>query len=331
VFAGGNVEVKDTLRTQFIEVERRAIFDTLVVGRIMSKDSLIYLGDSTLVINTSLRKIYNDEAGGIKGVGIGKGSWGIGGTYAIGANSVAIGNNVRTTSIATNSAIIGSSSSGSSFFLNDKPNSLMVGFKSNIPTLYVGPSNGVNTIGNVGIGTTNPQALLHVQNTSGDTKMILGTNSIDKATYWVGNYYFGYGFGIDENAKGHIYYNSNANPLTSCMTFAMNGKIGIHNDDPQYELDVCGEIKAQKVRVTLQGCDFVFENDYQLMPLAELEQYLIKNRHLPGVTSAKEMETEEGVEIGEMQSKLLQKIEELTLYIIEQNKRIDELEKKEKH
>ena len=64
------------------------------------------------------------------------------------------------------------------------------------------------------------------------------------------------------------------------------------------------------------------------MPIKELEQYLQLNHHLPGVQSAKDMETNEGVELGKMNSKLLQKVEELTLYLIQQQNEIDELKVK---
>ncbi len=74
------------------------------------------------------------------------------------------------------------------------------------------------------------------------------------------------------------------------------------------------------------GADFVFEDDYDLMSLDEVESFVEKNNHLPGVESAESMQIN-GLEMGEFQIKLLQKIEELTLYVIEQNKRIAELEK----
>jgi hypothetical protein len=65
--------------------------------------------------------------------------------------------------------------------------------------------------------------------------------------------------------------------------------------------------------------DFVFKPDYQLKPLAEVEQFISTNGHLPEVPTAKEVE-QNGVNIGEMNAKLLQKVEELTLYVIELNK-----------
>ena len=68
----------------------------------------------------------------------------------------------------------------------------------------------------------------------------------------------------------------------------------------------------------------MFEEEYKLLPLVEVEQYIKQNSRLPNIPSAKEVE-ENGVNLGEMQSKLLLKIEELTLYILDLQKQIDEL------
>ena len=79
--------------------------------------------------------------------------------------------------------------------------------------------------------------------------------------------------------------------------------------------------------VTLSGwSDFVFDEDYRLPSLYELEKYVTTNRHLPDIPSAKEVE-DNGVDLCEMNAKLLQKVEELTLYVIDLQKQIDELKK----
>ncbi|MFM2224634.1 MAG: hypothetical protein RJA07_836 [Bacteroidota bacterium] len=85
--------------------------------------------------------------------------------------------------------------------------------------------------------------------------------------------------------------------------------------------------KEIKVQATPFPPDFVFNIDYKMMSLHELEQYVNANHHLPEVPSAAE-QTANGINVAQMQAKLLQKVEELTLIIIEQNKRIEELEKK---
>jgi hypothetical protein len=72
--------------------------------------------------------------------------------------------------------------------------------------------------------------------------------------------------------------------------------------------------------------NFVFDKEYKLMPLNELEQYLQLNHHLPGIPSAKEMDNNNGVELGKMNTRLLQKVEELTLYTIQLKKQLDDMQ-----
>lgn len=109
-----------------------------------------------------------------------------------------------------------------------------------------------------------------------------------------------------------------------------NGQLGIgtqtHIDNNFTKLTVAGRIHAQEVKVTVDaGADFVFDNGYPLPCIVEVENFILANKHLPGIPSAEEMQ-QNGLDLGEMQIKLLQKIEELTLYVVELNKRINELE-----
>lgn len=106
------------------------------------------------------------------------------------------------------------------------------------------------------------------------------------------------------------------------------GNVGIGTSSPQTALAVEGEIRANKVRVMndISGADFVFEPDYDLPTLPEVEQFIKTNKHLPEIPSAKEMQ-QKGLDLAEMNIKLLQKVEELTLYVIEQEKRLLEYEK----
>ncbi|WP_461630275.1 hypothetical protein [Labilibaculum euxinus] len=98
-----------------------------------------------------------------------------------------------------------------------------------------------------------------------------------------------------------------------------NVGIGMNNPDPNAKLDVAGTIRATEIKVEAQTADFVFEDDYQLRPLIEVEQFIHANKHLPDIPSAKEMK-EDGVGLAEMNKLLLQKVEELTLYSIEMEK-----------
>ena len=103
------------------------------------------------------------------------------------------------------------------------------------------------------------------------------------------------------------------------------GKLGVGTTQPAYELDVTGTIRAQEIIVETTGADFVFADDYQLRPLSEVKAFIQENKHLPEIKSAQEMQ-ENGVGVNELQTQLLQKIEELTLYILQQEERIKALE-----
>ena len=112
------------------------------------------------------------------------------------------------------------------------------------------------------------------------------------------------------------------------------GNLGVGTTNPQYNMDVAGTIRANEIVVNTTGADFVFADDYQLRPLSEVKTFIQENKHLPEIKSAQEMQ-ENGVGINELQTQLLQKIEELTLYILQQEERIrlqeeriDALEKK---
>lgn len=114
------------------------------------------------------------------------------------------------------------------------------------------------------------------------------------------------------------------------MSIAPNGKVGIGTESPDEALTVKGNIHTREIRVDLKGAiapDYVFSNDYDLRKLSEVEDYIHENRHLPEVPSASEME-ERGINLKEMNLLLLKKVEELTLYMIEQNKKADDLNKK---
>lgn len=129
-----------------------------------------------------------------------------------------------------------------------------------------------------------------------------------------------------------IVYMNNSNLWFNGASSESNGKVYIGSTATyptvtgNYKLFVEGGILTEKVKVALRSsanwADYVFENDYKLMPLKNVEEYIATNKHLPGVASADEL-AKSGLDIAEMQAKHMQKIEELTLYIIEQNKAIE--------
>lgn len=121
-----------------------------------------------------------------------------------------------------------------------------------------------------------------------------------------------------------------ANSSLIRLNQAGNVGIGTFVPDPAYKLSVNGKIRAKGLRVQSAGwSDFVFEPDYKLLSLPEVEKFIKEHKHLPEIPSSQEVMTQ-GQEVGEIQSKLLQKIEELTLYTIELNKQVKTLEEKNK-
>lgn len=175
--------------------------------------------------------------------------------------------------------------------------------------------------GRIGVGTSAPSGLLSFGTQTQARTLAL----YDAPTDW-------YGLGIQSfqmrfqvgttNARYSFYAGDN----TELMTINGNGSVGIGGNDSRFKLNVEGIIRASEVTVCVQnGCDFVFDRDYKLMDLNSLEKFVKTNQHLPEIASEKEM-IEEGVNMKELQMKLLQKVEELTLYTIEQNKKIVALE-----
>jgi hypothetical protein len=98
-----------------------------------------------------------------------------------------------------------------------------------------------------------------------------------------------------------------------------------------YKLAVSGGILTEKVRVATSGtafwADYVFEPTFKLKTLKEVENFIKENKHLPDVPSTSEV-TKNGIDLAETQALLLQKIEELTLYVIQQQKEIDKLKRR---
>ncbi|WP_232767024.1 hypothetical protein [Geminisphaera colitermitum] len=101
----------------------------------------------------------------------------------------------------------------------------------------------------------------------------------------------------------------------------VTGDVGIGTGSPTHKLTVNGPIRAKEVIVDTGWADYVFADNYTLVPLSEVEAHIKEHKHLPGLPTATVVASE-GVSIGEMQAALLAKVEELTLHLIAQDKKL---------
>lgn len=200
--------------------------------------------------------------------------------------------------------------------------------------------------GYIGVGISEPIAKLdingnmRINSNSQYTFLTLGQETNDQIIvdntsqkYFGGGYFF------------RVHNEAASSKYVDALMIGENGNVGIGVNPPQNKLDVAGKssfsdnmkvnakIEAKEIKVTqTPTADFVFEENYELPTLEDVEKHIKDKKHLPEIASAKEME-KEGVNVGEFQIKLLQKIEELTLYTIEQNKQLkiqaDKIEKLE--
>ncbi|WP_281990432.1 tail fiber protein [Aquimarina aggregata] len=198
----------------------------------------------------------------------------------------------------------------------------------------------ISSNGNVGIGTTSPNEKLHIEGNilvnayqTGGAKGIFFrenfTSNDKKYNLSILTHHDGDNTpdALDINAYDGVYFNTGSNDRNPRMTIQGNGNVGIGTTTPDSKLAVNGKIHAKEVKVDLTGWpDYVFEENYKLPTLKEVESHIQEKGHLPNIPSAKKVE-KEGIQLGEMNAKLLQKIEELTLYIIAQNKKTEQLQK----
>jgi len=191
--------------------------------------------------------------------------------------------------------------------------------------------------GNVGVGTVNPYGRLHVYepNNTHTYAILERSNNAYQAFHVlrpagaITNANPQWLVGMKQNSTDFEIqtYDGNASIERFCIN--SNGNVGIGTTDPkEYKLAVNGPAVFTKVVVRANSGnwpDYVFAPTYQLPSLQEVEAFIKEHKHLPEVPSAKEVE-EKGLDLGDNQAILLKKIEELTLYVIEQDKRLQKLE-----
>lgn len=187
-----------------------------------------------------------------------------------------------------------SSASDGLLFRNFSSSSTSFSFRNNLDTKLL----TILSSGNIGIGTTSPGAKLDVNGTLRTNNTI---SLVNGSTTYI------------NLTSGNTYFNGSA------------VAIGKTTPSSGYKLDVNGKIRANEIVVNTTGADFVFDENYKVKNLNDVEKFIKENKHLPEIPSAEEM-NENGLSLSEMNIKLLQKIEELTLYIIDQEKRIKKLE-----
>jgi Phage T4 tail fibre len=201
-----------------------------------------------------------------------------------------------------------------------------------------GPRMTLADNGNLGIGTTTPSAKLDIfGGNATSTNLILSANYKDVYRWRFNTLDRGNAIDLDFTASDNLdtqeqvlkLSRSNSGrpefQLYNNAIVANDGFVGIGTASPDAKLTVKGQIHSQEVKIDLLGAlipDYVFANDYKLKTLNELETYIQANSHLPEIPSAKEM-SQNGMLVSEMNLSLLKKIEELTLYAIEQQKKLD--------
>ena len=200
-------------------------------------------------------------------------------------------------------------------------------------------SNIYNTnSGYVGVGFDSPTNLLHAAKNMTGVQIIVenlggiggaGFTMIDAAS--TANWKFKAtntgGFKIRDHTIGLDVFTIEQNSGANAIYIKAGGNIGIGTTNPGSKLAVNGKIDCKEVEIYLDGwSDFVFDEAYQLKPLDELESFIKDNKHLPGVPTEEEV-IQNGISIGQMNATLLEKVEELTLYVIDLKKENEEMKK----
>jgi hypothetical protein len=193
-----------------------------------------------------------------------------------------------------------------------------------------------NNSGNVGIGTSTPvksltvvsttiAPLVAIRNEGGNGGAGFYMYDQTSNSQWIFKTTTTGSFKIRDQINGINVIEVEKGALANSLYVKAGGNIGIGTSNPSSKLSVNGKIGCKEVEVTLSGwSDYVFADNYKLRSLSDVETYIKENKHLPDVPSEKEV-LKNGVNIGEMNSVLLKKIEELTLYMIQLKKENEQM------
>ncbi|MDD5571632.1 MAG: hypothetical protein PHD97_10840 [Bacteroidales bacterium] len=205
---------------------------------------------------------------------------------------------------------------------------------------HSGLGNGIlfleNITGNIGVGTFTPKEKLDVIGTgrfgNANGYINIGFNSVNSMldNFGTGSLLINYYSGKDVVVGGKNANNGTFTTNHSTYLAVNDGSVGIGTGNTgSFKLAVEGKVGAREFRVTQTSPwpDFVFDNNFKLLPLKELENYISKNNHLPDMPSAKDIEKEGGIDLGKTQIQHLQKTEELYLYLLQMNNKILDLQK----
>ena len=310
-----------------------------VIGsyNIVNSPSTLAVGICDTIEENSKSSIVLGENNKVKGVA----------TMAFGNNvkvhgsfSMGMGRFLKTNSgysITLGNGIVGSGNRPNLFLENTNNCSLIIGFKSTKPTLTVGPSpndypdgNLIDRTGKVAIGDVpvpDIAAKLHIRSDEGEDAGIFIEPKDQASNTFVHFRDEGHGIEVDNNGDMNITAGDNKMDLQS-TNITLTGKVGINiaNESDTYALAVSGGILTNEVFIKNvdEWYDNVFSKDYKLLSLSDLKRYINEFGHLPDIPSETEVLTE-GYNMAEMQSILLKKIEELTLYTLKQQEEIEML------
>ncbi len=339
----GNLDVSGTATLNQLNIAQSISSPKLVTSHISAPDTNgVHIGDSSMVFVSYSSLLYENMRTGTStvfntgsppsGHGISIGSL----AKAFGSNSNYLDGSIAIGSLSNAHAIrsyaFGYSTLTTASYamalgngvINNTSNSLAVGFNSTAPTLFVGGGTGGASIGKIGIGTITPSSQLEISTAiaaAGHSLLKVKNTSLP-----ISQPYSQTLFEVMDNGQTYIGVQTNGakrqNSLTGNHSTAMltvNGDIVVGTDNSTGT--------GANLWVTESNwADFVFDTDYKLMPLNEVEKFYKANHHLPAVPSQKEIQ-EQGNNLGQTDVVLLQKIEELTLYMVKQQKQLEAQQK----